>query len=39
MKIVILDRATLGFDIDVSIFENMEKLSYDITKKKNKTKE
>ena len=33
MKIVILDRATLGFDIDMSIFEVLgEVKSYDITK-------
>ena len=33
MKIVILDRATLGFDIDISIFESLgEVKSYDITK-------
>ena len=33
MKIVILDRATLGFDIDMSIFETLgEVKSYDITK-------
>lgn len=33
MKIVILDRATLGFDIDMSIFESLgEVKSYDITK-------
>ena len=33
MKIVILDRATLGFDIDMSIFEALgEVKSYDITK-------
>ena len=33
MKIVILDRATLGFDIDISIFESLgEVTSYDITK-------
>lgn len=39
MKIVILDRATLGFDIDVSIFEKYgEVTSYDVTKKE-KTKE
>jgi glycerate dehydrogenase len=39
MKIVILDRATLGFDIDVSIFEKYgEVISYDVTKKE-KTKE
>ena len=32
MKIVILDRATLGFDIDVSIFNTLgEVTSYDIT--------
>ncbi|MBY0540469.1 MAG: hydroxyacid dehydrogenase, partial [Campylobacterales bacterium] len=32
MKIVILDRATLGFDIDISIFETLgEVISYDIT--------
>ncbi len=36
MKIVILDRATLGFDIDVSIFEKYgEVISYDITKKED----
>ncbi len=34
MKIVILDRATLGFDIDVSIFEKYGKVtSYDTTQK------
>lgn len=39
MKIVILDRATLGFDIDVSIFEKYgEVTSYDVTKKE-KTKQ
>lgn len=39
MKIVILDRATLGFDIDVSIFEKYgEVTSYDVIKKE-KTKE
>ena len=39
MKIVILDRATLGFDIDVSIFSKYgEVISYDVTKKE-KTKE
>lgn len=39
MKIVILDRATLGFDIDVSIFEKYgEVTSYDVTKNE-KTKE
>ena len=39
MKIVILDRATLDFDIDVSIFEKYgEVTSYDVTKKE-KTKE
>ena len=33
MKLVILDRATLGFDIDVSIFEKFgEVISYDVTK-------
>ena len=33
MKIVILDRATLGFDIDMSVFEVLgEVKSYDITK-------
>jgi lactate dehydrogenase-like 2-hydroxyacid dehydrogenase len=33
MKIVILDRATLGFDIEMSIFETLgEVKSYDITK-------
>ena len=33
MKIVILDRATLGFDIDMNIFETLgEVKSYDITK-------
>ena len=33
MKIVILDRLTLGLDIDVSIFEKFGKVvSYDITK-------
>ena len=33
MKIVILDRATLGFDIDMSVFEALgEVKSYDITK-------
>lgn len=32
MKIVILDRATLGFDMDVSIFETLgEVTSYDVT--------
>ncbi len=32
MKIVILDRATLGFDIDISIFNSFgEVISYDIT--------
>lgn len=32
MKIVILDRATLGFDIDMSVFETLgEVVSYDIT--------
>ena len=32
MKIAILDRATLGFDIDMSIFETLgEVISYDIT--------
>ncbi|MDD2895569.1 MAG: D-2-hydroxyacid dehydrogenase [Aliarcobacter sp.] len=32
MKIVILDRATLGFDIDMSVFETLgEVISYDIT--------
>lgn len=36
MKIVILDRATLGYDIDVSIFEKYgEVISYDITKKED----
>ena len=36
MKIVILDRATLGFDIDVSIFESFgEVTSYDFTKKED----
>jgi len=39
LKIVILDRATLGFDIDVSIFSKYgEVISYDVTKKE-KTKE
>ena len=34
MKIVILDRATLGFDMDVSIFNSLgEVTSYDITSK------
>ena len=33
MKIVILDRATLGFDIDISVFETLgEVKSYDIIK-------
>lgn len=33
MKIVILDRATLGFDIDMSVFDTLgEVKSYDITK-------
>ena len=33
MKIIILDRATLGFDIDISVFETLgEVKSYDITK-------
>ncbi len=33
MKIVILDRATLGFDIDMSIFETLGEMKfYDITK-------
>lgn len=33
MKIVILDRATLGFDIEISVFETLgEVISYDITK-------
>ena len=33
MKIVILDRKTLGFDIDISIFEKFgEVTSYDVTK-------
>ena len=33
MKIVILDRATLGFDIDMSVFDALgEVKSYDITK-------
>ena len=33
MKIVILDRATLGFHVDVSIFEKFgEVISYDVTK-------
>lgn len=33
MKIVILDRVTLGFDIDISVFETLaEVISYDITK-------
>ena len=33
MKLVILDRATLGFDVDVSIFEKFgEVISYDVTK-------
>ncbi len=33
MKIVILDRATLGFDIDMSIFETLGEIKfYDITK-------
>ena len=32
MKIVILDRATLGFDIDISVFETLgEVIFYDIT--------
>lgn len=32
MKIVILDRATLGFDIDMSIFETLGEVeSYDVT--------
>jgi lactate dehydrogenase-like 2-hydroxyacid dehydrogenase len=32
MKIVILDRATLGFDVDISIFDSLgEVISYDIT--------
>jgi lactate dehydrogenase-like 2-hydroxyacid dehydrogenase len=32
MKIVILDRATLGFDIDMSVFESLgDVISYDIT--------
>ena len=32
MKIVILDRATLGFDVDMSIFDSLgEVISYDIT--------
>ncbi|PUE63559.1 D-2-hydroxyacid dehydrogenase [Arcobacter caeni] len=32
MKIVILDRATLGFDVDISIFETLgEVISYDLT--------
>ena len=36
MKIVILDRATLGFDIDVSIFESFgEVISYDFTNKED----
>ena len=38
MNIVILDRATLGFDIDVSIFDTLgDVTSYDITNK-NETK-
>uniref|UniRef100_UPI0040483186 D-2-hydroxyacid dehydrogenase n=1 Tax=Aliarcobacter sp. TaxID=2321116 RepID=UPI0040483186 len=33
MKIVILDRATLGFDIDMNVFDSLgEVISYDITK-------
>lgn len=33
MKIVILDRKTLGFDIDINVFETLgEVISYDITK-------
>ena len=33
MKLVILDRATLGFDVDISIFEKFgEVISYDVTK-------
>jgi glycerate dehydrogenase len=33
LKLVILDRATLGFDVDVSIFEKFgEVISYDVTK-------
>ena len=32
MKLVILDRATLGFDVDMSIFDSLgEVISYDIT--------
>ena len=39
MKIVILDRKTLGFDIDVSIFDKFgEVISYDVTKA-NETKD
>lgn len=39
MKIVILDRATLGFDVDVSIFDTLgEVTSFDITKN-HETKE
>ncbi|KAB7887541.1 D-2-hydroxyacid dehydrogenase [Poseidonibacter ostreae] len=34
MKIVILDRATLGFDVDVSIFDTLgDVISYDMTTK------
>ena len=34
MKIVILDRATLGFDVDMSVFEKYGTvISYDFTKK------
>ena len=34
MKIVILDRATLGFDVDISVFEKYGTvMSYDFTKK------
>lgn len=34
MKIVILDRATLGFDVDIEIFSKFgEVISYDMTKK------
>ena len=34
MKIVILDRATLGFDVDISVFEKYGTvISYDFTKK------
>lgn len=36
MKLVILDRATLGFDVDISVFEKFGSLSsYDFTKKED----